>query len=169
MSAEELTKIAVSVAVMARMMGLSRARFYQLQQAGVFPKPESDADTGRPFYTEEQQKVCLEVRRRNCGVNGKAILFYARRVDQRPRQADGRRVVLSSGRQPKRQNDKTTAARHTDLIEGLKGLGLSAVTAGQVDAALKEALPRGAGGMPPAEVLRVVFLHLQRRNTAGNE
>ena len=35
----EPTKVAVSVAEMARMVGLSRARFYQLRRAGVFPTP----------------------------------------------------------------------------------------------------------------------------------
>lgn len=74
------TKVAVSVAEMARMVGLSRARFYQLIQAGVFPAPERHAETGRPFYGEEAQRTCLEVRRRNCGVNGKLVLFYSRRL-----------------------------------------------------------------------------------------
>ena len=45
----------------------------------AFPEPSRDDETGRPFYDEEQQVVCLEVRRRNCGVDGKPILFYARR------------------------------------------------------------------------------------------
>jgi predicted DNA-binding transcriptional regulator AlpA len=156
-------KTVVSISEMARMVGLSRQRLHQLIVAGVFPAPLYDIATRRPFYNEEIQQVCLEVRRRHCGVNGKPILFYARRVDHRPRQADGRRVVLSSGRQPKRQNDKATVRQHADLIEGLKGLGMSAVTASQVDGAIKEALPKGVEGMAPAEVLRAVFLHLQRK------
>src|SRR5471030_1670642 len=72
------TKAVVTVSEMARMCGLSRARFYQLQHAGVFPSPLYDVSTRRPFYVEELQKVCLEVRRRNCGINGKPVLFYAR-------------------------------------------------------------------------------------------
>src|SRR5436309_15362530 len=73
----EETKAVVTVSEMARMCGLSRARFYQLQKAGVFPAPTYQA--GRPVYTEGQQQVCLEVRRRNRGVNGEPVLFYARR------------------------------------------------------------------------------------------
>jgi hypothetical protein len=69
------TKAIVSVSELARMCGLSRARFYQLQRAGVFPPPVYDVSTHRPVYVEELQKVCLEVRRKNCGVNGKPILF----------------------------------------------------------------------------------------------
>ena len=30
----------------------------------------------RPFYHEELQAVCLDVRRRNCGIDGKPVLFY---------------------------------------------------------------------------------------------
>src|ERR1700709_23369 len=72
------TKEAVSVAEMARIVGLSRARVFQLIWCGAFPFPVYDVETRRPFYDEESQKVCLEVRRRNCGCNGKPILFYAR-------------------------------------------------------------------------------------------
>ncbi len=50
------TKAAVTVAEMARMVGLSRARFYQLQDAGIFPLPLYDVSTRRPFYDEEAQK-----------------------------------------------------------------------------------------------------------------
>jgi hypothetical protein len=46
----------------------------------VFPEPEKQADTGRPYYRKDLQQVCLDVRRRNCGVNGKPVLFYARRL-----------------------------------------------------------------------------------------
>ena len=74
----EPTKAAVTVAEMARMVGLSRARFYQLLGT-TFPWPVYDVSTRRPIYVEEQQSICLEVRRRNCGIDGKPVLFYARR------------------------------------------------------------------------------------------
>ncbi len=64
------TTAGVSVSEMARMVGLSRQRFHQLMQAGVFPQPQRNE--GRPFFDEPTQQVCLEVRRRNCGVNGQA-------------------------------------------------------------------------------------------------
>src|SRR6202521_3669747 len=71
------TKTAVTVAEMARMCGLSRARFYQLI-GSAFPWPVYNVATKRPFFDEEAQRICLEVRRRNCGVDGKAILFYSK-------------------------------------------------------------------------------------------
>ena len=67
------TKAVVSVSDMTRMVGLSRARFYQLVREGVFPEPIYDE--GRPVYTEELQARCLEVRRKNRGVNGEAVLY----------------------------------------------------------------------------------------------
>jgi hypothetical protein len=143
------TKAIVTVSEMARMCGLSRARFYQLQKAGIFPLPEREAETGRPFYTEELQKVCLEVRRRNCGVNGQAILFYARRVAP-----------------PKQRKQKTTAPKvkqHHELIEALQALGLTGVTVAQVGAVVKELYPKGTAGVDQAEVIRNVFLHLRRK------
>ena len=74
-----MSKTVVSVAEMARMTGLSRARFYQLVNDGIFPSPVYDVHTRRPLYSEEMQQVCMEVRKRNCGVNGKPILFYSPR------------------------------------------------------------------------------------------
>ena len=67
----------VSVAGMARMVGLSRQRFHQLMKEGVFPPPVYDTATRRPHYTEEMQKVCMAVKEKNVGINGRVVLFYA--------------------------------------------------------------------------------------------
>ena len=75
MNVQIMNKTVVSVAEMSRMTGLGRARFYQLMNEGVFPSPLYDVATRRPFFNEEMQAICMEVRRRNCGVNGKPILF----------------------------------------------------------------------------------------------
>ena len=114
-----------------------------------------DLTTRRPFYTEEQQQVCLEVRRRNCGIDGKPVLFYANRL-------------ASSPRKPKPAKPKL-APRGKDvsaLVDGLTALGLSAATGSQVEQATKALFPNGTQGMDQAEVLRAVFLHL-KKNSAG--
>src|SRR3979409_798106 len=118
-------KAVVTVSEMARMVGLSRARFYQLQKAGVFPAPVYQS--GRPVYTEDQQQVCLEVRRRNRGVNGEPVLFYARRRGVEP----ARRPPKVS--KPPSQNKDVAA-----LVEGLNSLGLTTATAAQVEKVAKE-------------------------------
>ena len=53
------TKNVVSVSEMARMVGLSRSRFYQLIGT-TFPEPLMD-DKKRPYYSEELQAVCVEM------------------------------------------------------------------------------------------------------------
>jgi hypothetical protein len=150
------TKAVVSVSDMARMVGLSRARFYQLQKAGVFPAPTYQA--GRPVYTEDQQGVCLEVRRRNRGINGEAVLFYARR-----------RSIAPSKRQKRADPPPARSKDIASLLDGLNALGLTTATAAQVVEITKQLFPQGTTGLDQAEVLRAVFLHLKRRNQGGNE
>jgi len=145
-------KMAVTVAEMARMVGLSRARFYQLQKAGVFPAPTIDPSKNRPFYDQETQKVCLEVRRKNCGVNGKVVLFYARR----------------QGIGPTKKKAKVVPKEKNELAEAVKALGL-AVTAAEVEQAVAELFGGRTDGKDEGEVIRAVFLHLKKRhNTGGN-
>jgi hypothetical protein len=156
MSVQIQTKAAVSVAEMARMCGLSRSRFYQLIGT-AFPQPERQPETDRPIYTEEQQKVCLEVRRRNCGINSQPILFYARRPTM-------------SQTKPKSAKPKLEVKRGdvTALIDGLNGLGLTAATAAEVQRVTDELYPQGTAGLDRGEVLRAVFLHLKSQNSADN-
>src|SRR5262245_43271278 len=137
----EETKAVVTVSEMARMVGLSRARFYQLQKAGVFPTPVYQV--GRPVYTEDQQQVCLEVRRKNRGINGQPVRFYARR-----------RPIAPSKRQkladlPPARNKDIAA-----LLDGLNALGLTTATAAQVVEVTKQLFPQGTDGHDQADVLR---------------
>ena len=52
-------KAAVSVTEMARMLGMSRSRFYQLIQEGVFLPPIHDVETRRPFFPPKIQMANL--------------------------------------------------------------------------------------------------------------
>jgi len=150
MSDKPQNKFAVSVAEMSKMVGLSRARFYQLIEAGVFPRPERHAETGRPFFSEEQQKVVLEVRRRNRGVNGKPVLFYARRPPT------GQALP-----KPRRARPTPKAGPHDDLLAGVHALGLAGVTPSQVADAVGESFPNGIVGVDEGEVVRAVFMRLK--------
>ena len=141
MSTNSETRAGVSVSEMANMVGLSRQRFHQLMQAGVFPQPQRN--DGRPFYDEPTQEVCLAVRRRNCGVNGQVVLFYARRQT-----TPMKLKKLSAMPSP-----------HADLLDGLRSLGLASVTAADVGAVVKELYPQGMEGIDQGEVIRAVFLH----------
>ncbi len=150
------TKAVVTVAEMARMVGLSRARFYQLMDQGVFLPPVYDIRTRRPIFVEEMQKVCLEVRRRNCGVNGRPVLFYARRggsPSSLPRKAS----------KPKAKPNK----QHTAIVDAVRALGLM-TTADQVAQAIKSLFPGGTDGVEEPEVIRAVFVDLQRQYSSDN-
>jgi hypothetical protein len=146
------TKSVVTVSEMARMVGLSRSRFYQLI-GSAFPSPLIDKKK-RPYYSEELQAVCLEVRRRNCGIDGKPILFYARRIGTAPAKPKKAKALA------------TTNPQHADLLEGVRSLGIASVTAADIAKALKEIFPSGVENQDDGEILRAVFLHLKRKNRA---
>jgi predicted DNA-binding transcriptional regulator AlpA len=155
MSDQFRTKAVVTVTEMARMVGLSRARFYQLVNEGVFPSPVYKLSNHRPVYVESLQKVCLEVRRQNCGINGQPVLFYAK--------------GFGVAKLPSKPNPKlTTKGQFADVLDGLRGLGLVAATAQQVEAAVKQLFPGGPDVVDRGEVIRAVFLHLKRRDTGDN-
>jgi len=141
------TKAAVTVAEMSRMLGMSRARFYQLL-GNTFPEPSRD-ERGRPFYNESQQELCLEVRRRNCGVDGKPILFYAPRTNFTPT----------------RSRPKTKASDdYSAIVEGVSALGMS-VTSTQVDQQIKELFPDGISNRDEGSIIREVFLSISRQQS----
>jgi hypothetical protein len=114
------------------MVGLSRVRFYQLIGAGAFPQPVYCVSTRRPMYVEELQRTCLEVRRRNCGINGQPVLSYSR---------GHRASTPAKPSKPTAIKPKPTPA-HADLIDGLGALGLVAAPA-QVCEAIAALYPAG--------------------------
>ncbi len=141
------SKCVVSVSEMARMVGLSRQRFHQLRGT-AFPEPDYNPETNRPFYDEEKQAVCLSVKQRNCGADGKPIIFYSRRSDV---------GVPRKTRKP----SKPKSNQHDHIVERLEALGLQSATSAGVGAATKKLFPDGIRDVDDAEVVRTVFLHLQ--------
>lgn len=131
-----------TVTQVARKLGLSRARFYQLLRKEVFPQPVYGRTNRQPMYTEQLQEVCLKVRKTGIGINGLFVRFYERRKIKKPSD----------------EHQKTTAI--------LRGMGL-VVTAAQVRqafACLK--LSRKGNQQGDAEVIRTLFkyFHGTRQN-----
>lgn len=135
------------------MVGLSRARFYQLIGT-AFPHPVYSVSTRRPIYVEELQKVCLEVRRRNCGIDGKPVLFYSRRSA-----AGAPAISRAKAKKPRAMDDRLAS-----VVEGVRSLGLASASRQQVEAAIVQLYPNGVAGEDRSEVLRAVFVHLMRQN-----
>lgn len=143
-------KHAVTVAEMARMIGLSRSRFYQLI-GKAFPLPCRD-EMGKPFYDEEQQRVITGVRHRNCGIDGKPILFYAPRHSAQPPM-------------PKRRSlRKEVHSQYAEIVDGVRGLGLATATAAQVEAEIAKLFPNGIVELASGEVVKQVFLSIKRQS-----
>lgn len=152
------TKRIVTVAEMSRMVGLSRARFYQLI-GSAFPWPIYSVATRRPHFNEEQQQLCLEVRRRNCGIDGRPIMFYARRWSN---------PITPVSRPTRKPSPPPKVDPHADLVNAIRSLGLVAVTSAQVGEVAKQLFPMGVMGIDQGEVIRSVFVHLKRRDTRDN-
>lgn len=167
MNENQNCKSMASITDVARMVGLSRARFYQLMQQGIFPCPKKDETTKRPYFDHEQQQKCLLIRKTNCGENGKAILFYSKKLDQLPvpklpskrkRRADG------NGEASKCAGDPVIDS----LRAGLSQLGLAEVTTESVRRALRETHPDGWASKAEPELLMTVFRWLKRRDSHDN-
>jgi hypothetical protein len=141
----------------ARRLGLSRQRFWQLRRDGVFPQPLIDEESGRQFYSAEQVELCLDLRKRNVGMNGKIILFYCPRTPS----------VISKPTK-KKTKAKPMAARSQAIIDSLKALGLVGVTEAQVESAMKELFPIGKTLPDHGELVRNIFLHIQRKDSSDN-
>ena len=56
----------------------------------------------------------------------------------------------------------TKTKSSSDLLEGLRSLGL-VVAQAQVDAAVKQLFPKGIDGVDPGQVVRSIFIHLQKK------
>ena len=135
----------VSVTEMARNLNLSRARFYQLLEQGIFPQPIYDLRTRRPLYNAQLQERCLEVRHSGIGFNHQYILFYSPR---------------KKGIQPK--ISKKSHPLHKEFSETLNSMGL-ACSAKDVSAALFELYPGGIDRLDQGIVIRDLFRFLKSK------
>jgi hypothetical protein len=141
---EKPMKAVVSVSQQCRLLHMSRSQFYWHVKRGTFHAPLRLASNNRPYFTASMVEDNLKARETGIGVNGEYVIFYER--------------------QPKddRSATKRPASNHPGLIEGLKSLGLAAVTKEQVESALVACFPRGSDGHDDTAVLKAVFRHLKR-------
>src|SRR5687767_10647842 len=111
-------RAAVSVSQMAKMLGISRASFYEHVRRGSFLAPIYSLGTRRPVYTAEMQQRNLEVKATQMGANGEYVLFYERQPRERVERSTR---TARSGLPP------------VELRRRLEGLGLSGLSDGQVE------------------------------------
>jgi hypothetical protein len=106
---------------MARKLGLSRARLYQLVEMGVFPPPVRFG-TRRPLYSPDLQQKCLQIRKTGAGFNGLPVLFNKRRKNS--------------------QSRSTQEGQYNGLVAALKNMGFE-VNALAVKHAVRMLYPEG--------------------------
>jgi hypothetical protein len=141
---------------MARSLGMSRQRLYQLMDQGIFPQPSRDAQ-GRPFFSREQQELITKAYRSNCGVNGNSCFFRPRKNRSRPQP--------SSERNPQRHAPRKvpTEYEHSALLTAVRQLGLHRLNKTELDRCLASLFPEGQLPADKKLLVRKVFLHLHDR------
>jgi hypothetical protein len=142
----------VSVSMMARRLGMSRTRLYQLLGT-TFPSPNHDED-GRPYFDRDQQKQILEAYRNNRGLDGKTVFF-------RPKRG------LPIQPKPKRKQTAPLKSGHADLLQTIRSMGLPNVKPDNLQRVIQELYPQGIREATP-EVVRTVFVHLHRQLSSDN-
>lgn len=152
---ERKLKAAMSVAEMARTVGMTRARFYQLIRSGIFPPPAYSIDTRQPMYVEEQQRSILLARRRNCGIDGTPILF-------RNRLSTPSASPRSMRSQSSTRSSRPNIGRNACLVEPLQALGLAEVDVARIDRAVVALFPNGIENVTESDLIRRLFLHLRQ-------
>ena len=137
------SKQIVSMTEMAQMLQLSRARFYQLLDAGSFPKPLKDERSNRPYYDLKLQEQCLECKQSGIGVDGSFMLFYSpRKKTTKPR-------------------TKKVDPQIKELSETLQSMGLDC-TDNNVVWALKQVYPLGYEDEEQGVIIRELFRYLKQ-------
>ena len=148
-------RVVLTISDTARLVGLSRSRFYALMQQGVFPMPIYLIATKRPFYDERLRDECVEIRRTGLGANDQPILFYPRRAGP-PTTRSSKSSLRGKKKTP------TIKPRVLRLIELLRGLGVESPSPQSVTAALSACFPSGADDKADHELVGPVFRHLKQ-------
>ena len=150
----------LSITSMAKLLHISRSRFYQLINQGILLPPVYSLKSKRPFYTQELAQRNLEVKRSNVGINGEICLFYCNRNIISPAKKE-----TFNKKSKKIDNPEID---YSELKEGLKTLGLIEVKSSQIQSAISECFPDGTENTEDGEVLRTIFLSIKRRNSTDN-
>jgi hypothetical protein len=149
----------VSIAQMCKLLSLSKSRFYSLISTSdlsicFFLPPIYGLENRRPYYSREMAQQNIDFKRNSTGLNNKVLLFY------------NSRSSVPSVPKPKKveQKNQPSIDKHSELMAGLKSLGLSDTTAAQINAALAICFPNGGQNVDDAEKLRAVFRHIKQKN-----
>lgn len=143
------TKSVVTVSEMAALCNLSRSRWYEMVEAGIFPQPVRLPSSKRPIYDQQLIAKCLEIRATGVGLTG-PVLF-------------NRKSETHSKKNVKKRERKSPAdPQIEEIVDAVKALGLT-TSNNLVHEALVNLYPDGIDGIAQGDVIRQVFLHLQTK------
>ncbi len=132
-----------SITELVKKLALSRARFYQLQEIGIFPKPVYCIRTKRPFYPLDLQQKCIEIRKTGIGYNGQPIVFNSSQQNKSGKSQDH--------------------YKYEELTGTLRQMGLLNVTPNKVKTAVKTLYPEKLPPQPAeGRVLRELFRYFSK-------
>jgi len=143
-------KAAVSVSEMAEMCDLSRSRWYELVEAGVFPAPVVLLPIKRPVYDRTLIEKCLEIKRTGIGLSGTPVIWNRKRKSSWPTKHMAKPVAKEQRPDPLME----------PIFEAVKSLGLT-TTLQTVTDAVVALFPTGIADQDQGDVIRKTFLYLQ--------
>lgn len=169
---------AISVTAMARRVGLSRARFYDLVSEGFFAAPVSLLRNRRPVYLASMVERNLFAKETGVGINGVVRVFNesveASSANDTPSTSTGTRT-----RRPRatRNASRSTVSQRSSrpsesdelvqrLVSAQRQLGLNDANAERVSAALAEVCPNGTSGVDEGDLIRGVYRRLRASTNA---
>lgn len=148
------TRAFISLSELAEdVLGLSRARVYELIERGALPRPIYDVRTRRPLFDADLQRTAIAVRQTGVGIDGSAVIFYRRgRHAQRLSPA-----AHAPTRSRRRATPGGSPTRYDELVGSLQALGVSNADERSVAAAVAECFPHGIEDQQEADVIRALF------------
>jgi predicted DNA-binding transcriptional regulator AlpA len=147
-------KAAVSVSEMAEMCEISRSRWYELVDAGVFPAPVVLLPIKRPVYDRAMIEKCLQIKQTGIGLSGSPVVFNRKRKWAWPTKHKAKPVA----------KEKTLDPNLEPIFDAVKALGLTTTLQAVTDA-VAVLYPTGIDGQDQGDVIRKTFLYLQGKRT----
>jgi predicted DNA-binding transcriptional regulator AlpA len=143
-------KAAVSVSEMCELCSISRSRWYELVDAGVFPAPVVLPPIKRPVYDRSLIEKCLQIKQTGIGLSGTPVVFNRKL----------KKVWATKAKAKPASNDKATDPLIEPILEAVKALGLTTTLQAVTDA-VAASYPTGIAEQDQGDVIRNVFLFLQ--------
>lgn len=147
-------KAAVSVSEMAELCEVSRSRWYELVDAGVFPAPVVILPIKRPVYDRSLIEKCLQIRETGISLGGWPVVWNRKR----------KKSPLTKQKATPSAKGQTAAPLIEPIFDAVKALGLTTTIQAVTDA-VAAIYPTGIEGQDQGDVIRKTFLYLQGKRT----